>query len=193
MDKTVFETDNVQRTELILEFDDILIVDFIKAVNTKNPKILNKELDDLGLELLTIEYQYELEKIYGVGIYEEKIKKLNEKYFKTLLLIEYLVDVDFNDKEIRKALFELHPNLNNKLYKKNINEILKENDKILNRIEEYKLNIIKREEKEFDIYESIANLSISFQLKLSPKELSVTEYLTYLKISKEQYERDKIK
>lgn len=168
-----------------LKLEDVLVVNFFNAIKNNDYKLLGENATERHLSYLLIEYENELKKINGTGIYQHKIDVLSERYFKVILLVRVLL-VDIENEGIIDAIRVLHPNFNKKPTEKDIENILKENDKLYKRIENYKKNIKKENEnKKFDIYKSIGYLSVNFKFKLNPKELTLKEYLTYINIAKE--------
>jgi len=169
-------------TEINLE--DVLVLDFFKAIKQNKPELINAT--EIQLKYLLIEYQSEIEKINGTNVKEHKIKVLSERYYKTLLLVKALLN-DFDDVELINAIRLIHPNFNETPTDLDVETLLKENDVLYEKIESIRAeNENSKESKdEFDVYKSIVNLSVNFKFRLNPKELTLKEYLTYIKIIKD--------
>jgi hypothetical protein len=167
-----------------INLEDILVLDFFKAIKQNKPELINAT--EIQLKYLLIEYQSEIEKINGTNVKEHKIKVLSERYYKTLLLVKALLN-DFDDVRLINAIRLIHPNFNETPTDLDIETLLKENDVLYEKIESIRNEDANSKENkgEFDVYKSIANLSVNFKFRLNPKELTLKEYLTYIKIAKD--------
>lgn len=167
-----------------INLEDVLVLDFFKAIKQNKPELINAT--EIQLKYLLIEYQSEIEKINGTNVKEHKIKVLGERYYKTLLLVKALLN-DFDDVRLINAIRLIHPNFNETPTDLDVETLLKENDVLYEKIESIRAENenSKESKEEFDVYKSIVNLSVNFKFRLNPKELTLREYLTYIKIAKD--------
>jgi len=167
-----------------INLEDVLVLDFFKAIKQNKPELINAT--EIQLKYLLIEYQSEIEKINGTNVKEHKIKVLGERYYKTLLLVKALLN-DFDDVRLINAIRLIHPNFNETPTDLDVETLLKENDVLYEKIESIRVENenSKESKEEFDVYKSIVNLSVNFKFRLNPKELTLREYLTYIKIAKD--------
>ena len=169
--------------------DDVLFVNFHKAVKENNPKILGHNFDDEDLVMLLVEYNHILSnnKKDRLSIIKAELNEIVMYMNAFFTFVPYPFEFDVLN-ETQKIIIENLKRLKFDVSK--VEDIKKANDRIKlleTQIKQIERNMPKSQNKDNKTAVGmLASLSDILGMRLNPKEVTVAEYVEFYNIVKKK-------
>ena len=182
MDNTVF--DKEIKTEFYT-LKNVLIVNFIDAIDSKNYKIIGDDCTETNFNNLYIDYILQIEDNSKKTGIHKRIDSLEKEYFIVLKLGLFLNE-SYSVEMLSILRKEYNYDLPDKYNGKDIKDMLDKNELIINRIKlmEGRLppkNIKKDSGENRSIYDIVTNLSLASGFDLDYDKLTIIKFIAYIK------------